>query len=94
MIRAFRAEERFIMENHARVDENNIYYYAGSIVSARWLGIRLEFLGSLIVLAASLLAVLERDKLDSGLVGLAVSSSLQVTGWFDCIYQMIPILAG
>ena len=80
MVRAYQAEDRFIQENSQRVNENNIYYFSGTVVAARWLGIRLEFLGALIVFAASLLAVLSRDDLQSGLVGLAVSSSLSVTG--------------
>ncbi len=80
MVRAYKAEERFIQENSGRVNENNIYYFAGTVVAARWLGIRLEFLGAVIVFASSLLAVLSRDTLDSGIVGLAVSSSLSVTG--------------
>jgi ABC-type multidrug transport system fused ATPase/permease subunit len=92
VIRAYGAEERFIEDNHARVDENNIYYYAGTIVAARWLGIRLEFLGSLVVLAASMLAVIGRNSLSSGVVGLAVSSSLQITGALNWSVRMMSDL--
>ena len=38
----------------------------------------LEFLGNLLVLAAAILSVWGRDELSPGIVGLAVSHSLQV----------------
>ena len=44
-IRAYNAIERFIDESNRRVDENHCCYYA-SLVSSRWLTVRLEFLGN------------------------------------------------
>lgn len=44
----------------------------------RWLGVNLEFLGNGIVLAASILSVMAKGTLSPGMVGLAVSHSLQV----------------
>lgn len=44
----------------------------------RWLGFRLEVMGAVIVLAASMFSVLERDKINGALVGLSVSYALQV----------------
>lgn len=44
----------------------------------RWLAIRLEFLGNLVVFFSALFAVLSRDSLDSGLVGLSISYALNV----------------
>uniref|UniRef100_A0A4W6DVY8 ABC transporter domain-containing protein n=1 Tax=Lates calcarifer TaxID=8187 RepID=A0A4W6DVY8_LATCA len=52
------------------------YYF----VSVRWLAVNLEFLGNLLVLAAAILSVRGRDELSPGIVGLAVTHSLQVTG--------------
>ena len=91
VVRAYQAQDRFILENCKRVNENNIYYFSGTVVAARWLGIRLEFLGAIIVFAASLLTVLSRDSLQSGLVGLAVSSSLSVTCKFAICIQRAPL---
>lgn len=48
-------------------------------MSNRWLAIRLEFIGNIIIFFAALFAVLGRDSLSSGLVGLSVSYSLQIT---------------
>lgn len=45
----------------------------------RWLSVRLEMLGNLIILFASLLCVLGRDTLEPGIVGLSLSYAMQVT---------------
>ena len=49
----------------------------------RWLAIRLEFVGNLIILFAALFAVIERNSgggnLDPGLAGLSITYALQVT---------------
>lgn len=45
----------------------------------RWLAIRLEFVGSLVVFFSALLAVISKGTLDGGIVGLSVSSALNVS---------------
>jgi ABC-type multidrug transport system fused ATPase/permease subunit len=77
-IRAFGAQERFIDEMNKKIDENLIYFYPDQ-VSNRWLGVRLEFIGSLITLFASLFAVIGRNSLTGGAAGLSISYSLNVT---------------
>lgn len=48
------------------------------LVTYRWLGIRIEFIGNCIVLFAALFAVTGKENLNPGLVGLSVSYALQV----------------
>jgi hypothetical protein len=44
----------------------------------RWLAVRLEMVGNFIIFFASLFAVLGRDTMSPGLVGLSISYALQV----------------
>lgn len=75
-IRAYGQEKRFIQESENKVDNNQVCYYP-SIISNRWLAVRLEMIGNLIIFFAALFAVLEKDKMPS-LVGLSITYALQV----------------
>ena len=70
--------EKFINESNKRVDANHICYYP-SFTAARWLAIRLEFLGYSIVFLAAIFAVISRRTLSPGIAGLAISYSLNIT---------------
>uniref|UniRef100_A0A8V5GWV8 Canalicular multispecific organic anion transporter 2 n=1 Tax=Melopsittacus undulatus TaxID=13146 RepID=A0A8V5GWV8_MELUD len=78
VIRAYGRVKSFIDISDLRMDENQKSYYPG-IVSNRWLGIRVEFVGNCIVLFAALFSVIGKNSLNAGLVGLSVSYALQVT---------------
>ncbi|KAG2236972.1 hypothetical protein INT48_002041 [Thamnidium elegans] len=81
-IRAYEQQNRFMFENEGKLDDNQRAYFP-SISCNRWLAVRLEFLGSIIILAAALFAVLGvvygSSRIDAGLVGLSVSYALNVT---------------
>ena len=80
-IRAYRQQDRFALENEWRVDANLRAYFP-SIHANRWLAIRLEFIGSFIILAAASFAIISvatGSGLSAGLVGLAMSYALQIT---------------
>ena len=66
------------MENERKVDFSQKCYQP-SIASNRWLSIRLEILGNVILLFAALFAVLGRDTLDPGVVGLSLSYATSIT---------------
>ncbi|XP_060696408.1 multidrug resistance-associated protein 1 isoform X2 [Hemiscyllium ocellatum] len=87
VIRAFGEQERFIHQNDVRVDENQKAYYP-SIVANRWLAVRLEFVGNCIVLFAALFAVVYRDAVSPGIVGLSVSYALQITSTLNWMVRM------
>ena len=80
-IRAYRQQQRFALENEWRVDANLRAYFP-SINANRWLAVRLEFIGSFIILAAASFAIISvatGSDLSAGMVGLAMSYALQIT---------------
>ncbi|XP_076072760.1 multidrug resistance-associated protein 1-like isoform X1 [Mytilus galloprovincialis] len=86
-IRAYQQQLRFIAESEERVDENNICYFP-SVIANRWLAIRLEFVGNCIVFFACLFAVVGRDTLTAGIVGLSISYALNVTQTLNWLVRM------
>ncbi|EAW12826.1 ATP-binding cassette glutathione S-conjugate transporter YCF1 [Aspergillus clavatus NRRL 1] len=80
-IRAYRQQDRFTLENEWRMDANLRAYFP-SISANRWLAVRLEFIGSVVILASaalSIVSVATGSLLSSGMVGLAMSYALQIT---------------
>ncbi|XP_068732556.1 multidrug resistance-associated protein 1-like [Montipora capricornis] len=86
-IRAFGQQQRLIKDNYHRVDENHVAYFPGTSAN-RWLAVRLEFVGNLAILFAALFAVISRDSIDSGLVGLSITYALQVTASLNWMVRM------
>uniref|UniRef100_A0A1I7YAA3 ABC transporter domain-containing protein n=1 Tax=Steinernema glaseri TaxID=37863 RepID=A0A1I7YAA3_9BILA len=88
-IRAYRCMDRFVNESQKKVDENLVTYYP-SIVANRWLAVRLELVGNLIVLCSALFAALFRDSsgVTAGLVGLSVSYALNITQTLNWAVRM------
>uniref|UniRef100_A0A672TTI4 MRP1 protein n=1 Tax=Strigops habroptila TaxID=2489341 RepID=A0A672TTI4_STRHB len=77
-IRAFGHQERFIRKNNDVVYENLVYFY-NNVISNRWLCVRLEFLGNLMVFFAALFVVLAGNTMSSSTVGLSISYALNVS---------------
>ena len=80
-IRAYRQQQRFALENEWRVDANLRAYFPSTNAN-RWLAVRLEFIGSFIILAAAVFAIISVSTgsgLSAGMVGLAMSYALQIT---------------
>ncbi|KHN70623.1 Multidrug resistance-associated protein 1 [Toxocara canis] len=88
-IRAYRCVDRFVNESQKRVDDNLVTYYP-SIVANRWLAVRLELIGNLIVLCSAVFAVFYRDSgaVTAGLVGLSVSYALNITQTLNWAVRM------
>ena len=73
-IRAYRQQNRFEQENEWRMDANLRAYFP-SISANRWLAVRLEFIGSVIILAAAIFAIISvitGSGLSAGFVGLSM----------------------
>ena len=77
-IRAYGATDRFIQDCYQKVDINHSSFFL-NIGANRWLSIRLEFFGNLIVTIAAFTAVATRSSSTSGATGLALSYALQIT---------------
>jgi len=88
-VRAFDATKRFNFTNRCYIDTNNEAYFL-SLGANRWLAVRLELVGSIVILAASGLAVLSlpSGRINAGIIGLALSYALQVTQSLNWIVRM------
>ena len=82
---AYRAAPRFQAALGAAVDENLAAYWAANSVN-RWLGLRLDWLGSAL-LAAILLAAVFSPGASPGLVGLAITYAMAVTGLLNWLVR-------
>ncbi|XP_075417735.1 ATP-binding cassette sub-family C member 3 isoform X1 [Tenrec ecaudatus] len=91
VIRAYGRSQDFVDLGDAKVDINKRSDYA-YIISNRWLGIRVEFVGNCVVLFAAFFAVIGRSSLSPGLVGLSVSYALQVTFALNWMVRMMSDL--
>ncbi|GMG40236.1 unnamed protein product [Ambrosiozyma monospora] len=88
-IRAYNQLNRFSFLNKHKMDVNMSAYHP-SVSANRWLAVRLEFLGSMIILGASglLILTLKSGHVTPGLVGLSVSYALQITQSLNWIVRM------
>ncbi|KAF2715200.1 multidrug resistance-associated protein 1 [Pleomassaria siparia CBS 279.74] len=80
-IRAYSQQRRFEQENEWRVDAHLRAYFP-SINANRWLAVRLELIGSVIILASAgfaIISVSSHSGLSAGMVGLSMSYALQIT---------------
>ncbi|RFN54506.1 putative multidrug resistance protein [Fusarium flagelliforme] len=88
-IRAFSQQERFSLESERRLDAN-MKAYVPSITANRWLGVRLEFIGSTIILSTAGLTLVRLSMgrhLSAGMVGLMISYALQITQSFSSLVR-------
>ncbi|XP_053207952.1 ATP-binding cassette sub-family C member 3-like isoform X2 [Panonychus citri] len=87
-IRAYNAEQRFFDDCFNRVDKNQSCSFA-NMAAGRWLSIRLQFLGNLIVFTSAVFAVSSRSRLSPGLTGLFVSYASQITGILNMLVRSV-----
>ncbi|XP_034882734.1 canalicular multispecific organic anion transporter 2 [Mirounga leonina] len=91
VIRAYGRSQDFKAINDAKVDTNQRSCYA-YLASNRWLGVQMEFVGNCVVFFAALFAVIGRNSLSPGLVGLSVSYALQITLTLNWMVRMMSDL--
>lgn len=87
-IRAFNQQSTFVSANQRRIDRNQICYLP-SISVNRWLAVRLEIVGAMIIFIVALLAMtaLITTGVDAGLVGLVLSYALNTTSSLNWVVR-------
>ncbi|KAF3987485.1 hypothetical protein FT663_03888 [Candidozyma haemuli var. vulneris] len=88
-VRAYRQQDRFLFINDANVDFNLRSLYMLRSVN-RWLSVRLQMMGSLLIWISSSLLIYKASSsspLSAGMVGFVMSYSLQVTSWLRLIVR-------
>ncbi|XP_040171084.1 multidrug resistance-associated protein 1-like isoform X2 [Anopheles arabiensis] len=86
-IRAYGQQDRFMNESEQRVDYNQLTSYP-SIIANRWLAVRLELVGALVVFFAALFAMVARDTIGQATVGLSISYALQISATLSFLVRM------
>ncbi|KAF9054330.1 multidrug resistance-associated ABC transporter [Panaeolus papilionaceus] len=87
-IRAFSQQTIFTRANERRIDHNQVCYLP-SISVNRWLSVRLEFVGAMIILIVASLAMwaLITTGVDAGSVGLVLSYALNTTSSLNWVVR-------
>ncbi|WWC90534.1 uncharacterized protein L201_005470 [Kwoniella dendrophila CBS 6074] len=84
-IRSYGEQERFFQDNIHRVDIENRAYYL-TIINQRWLGMRLDFLGSLLSFSVALIVVCSH-KVSAASGGLGLSTIITVQQSFSWLVR-------
>ena len=87
IIRAFNQQERFFAESEAKVARHLLCNYVCDMTN-RWLSIRVEILGNIIVFLAAVFAFYSRDSLTAGVIGLSISYAMQMIDGFGWTIRM------
>uniref|UniRef100_A0A914WXI5 ABC-type glutathione-S-conjugate transporter n=1 Tax=Plectus sambesii TaxID=2011161 RepID=A0A914WXI5_9BILA len=82
-IRAFKAQDRFC-DHMEKLTDTNVGIYYHSMICNRWMQVRTDFVSNVLVLITALAAVYfgRYSTLSAGILGLTVSYSLNITGYF------------
>ncbi|KAI0041202.1 ABC transporter [Auriscalpium vulgare] len=87
-IRAYGEEERFYKDNRDRVDIENRAYWL-TVTNQRWLGIRLDFLGSILTLVVAMLTVGTRFSISPAKSGVTLSYILSIQQAFGFMVRQL-----
>ncbi|KAF9299846.1 Multidrug resistance-associated protein 1, partial [Podila horticola] len=81
-------QTQFLAQNQFRADmvANRMYVYN---LANRWLQVRVELLGSLIVFLSASLSVLKAGELDPTLVAVALSYSITMQGFINYLIRTV-----
>ena len=86
VIQALGVERQFIRRHQKNIDRNAAAYLM-SVTASRWLTIRLDLLGNLVVLSTAVFCVLKRGHIDSGMVGLCLTCAFTITNTLNMLIR-------
>jgi ABC-type multidrug transport system fused ATPase/permease subunit len=86
-IRGFDRCVDFIQSNENAIDENQKAHFLTTTAS-RWLGLRLEFIGTCVVFGVALFTIIDRHTVSAGLAGLAITYATQLTTQLNWMVKM------
>ncbi|KAG0052207.1 hypothetical protein BGZ83_002894 [Gryganskiella cystojenkinii] len=81
-------QDRFVLMNDERAD-SLVNRFNALNLNNRWLQMRLEILGAFTVFSAASLAVLNAEKMDPSMVGLALSYALNMIGYANYLIRTV-----
>ncbi|RDX54457.1 multidrug resistance-associated ABC transporter [Lentinus brumalis] len=81
-VRAYHAQHRFVVKSEDGLDFENRAYYM-TIAIQRWLGVRLDLLGNILILGIGLFAAGFRKSTDPSKIGVVMSYTLSITQMFS-----------
>ncbi|CAO2585581.1 ATP-binding cassette sub-family C member 2, partial [Lemmus lemmus] len=87
VIRAFQHQQRFLTYSERLVDTNQKCVFSW-ITSNRWLAIRLELVGNLVVFFSALFLVIYKENLTGDAVGFVLSNALNITQTLNWLVRM------
>uniref|UniRef100_A0A7S1IAP7 ATP-dependent transporter ycf16 n=1 Tax=Eutreptiella gymnastica TaxID=73025 RepID=A0A7S1IAP7_9EUGL len=77
-IRAYQAQAHMVATNYHDLEDNQRFTYAINSLN-RWLGVRLELIGSMVIFSTGCFAILQRHQLGAAVLGLTLSQTFQIT---------------
>ncbi|KAM5532134.1 hypothetical protein V8D89_014227 [Ganoderma adspersum] len=83
-VRAYRSQDRFVRNAEQGQDVENRAYYM-TIAIQRWLGVRLDILGNILILGICLFAAGFRHTVDPSKIGVVLTYTLSITQSFSTL---------
>lgn len=90
-IRAYGVGDRFLQDNLTKIDANNRPFFYVWVMN-RWLSFRVDLIGALVTLCASVLIISRVDRLDAGLAGISLSYAINFSEAIPWIVRQSTLL--
>lgn len=86
LIRAYGMQNNFILEAEQKITTNQLCTNP-TIHGQKWIGLRLDNIGIIIIFLSSFFAVLEKGVVNAGVISLSVTYALQITGSLNWVIR-------